>query len=760
MSIDLVEFYKKLRETEKVEVVTGLIESLESEYGSRFSWMPIGGRGNNSGPIQISSDEGRSLVERVTNGVDAILEREHDIHRGIPDCRTPKEAAASWLSIPSDKGLSGWTTVQRREFATRNLIVRLLPGEHKDSRVVEIIDNGIGISAEDMPKTILSLNEDNKMQKLYTVGIYGQGGSSTFAASMYTLIVSKKNGVNKIAFSVVAYIDLPPDKFKSGFYAYLAIDGKVPEIDADKVVPFESGTLVKHFGYHLERYSNPLGTRSVYGLLNRVLFDPLVPVWLDNRIHTYGRTIKGSRNALNGAVDDTDEEKSGPELLYNQPMFYVIIADFGQVGIEYWVLKETDRVDAFVSPTYPILFTLNGQNHAEFGKGIIRDSAGLPYLARRMIVHLNCDGISFEGKRQLFVSTREGYRGGVVLDLIINEIVNALKNDDKLMELNNEIMQTTVFERSDEDAQTIRREVAKILNMQGVPVKEIGQGASSNGSGPEMGRTRRSHSRTLRNIELHDPPTYIKILWDSPPITFYPSQRRYIRIETDAPSNYYDVNPARNRINVVVEGVTNSGSVPLSNGRMRVVVDASSSASAGTKGRIRVELTRQGLPALFDEKETEIVNIPPSPPRPTTLTLPEFYPIPIDRTDSMWDTLGWPDELSAVASQTVRQENGSYKIYYSKEFPTYKNAKDSFERRRVDLGKLFTKRYEIWVSAYALLYQRDVEKNEEPNQNENSGLSDEIKIKMEMKEKCRAAIIAAQFASKEVEQLTETSIPK
>ena len=75
-------------------------------------------------------------------------------------------------------------------------------------------------------------------------------------------------------------------------------------------------------------------------------------------------------------------------------------------------------------------------------------------------------------------------------------------------------------------------------------------------------------------------------------------------------------------------------------------------------------------------------------------------------------------------------------------------------------GELFTKRYEIWVSAYALLYQRDIEKNAESNQNENSGLSDEIRIKMEMKEKCRAAIIAAQFASKEVEQLTETSIPK
>ena len=759
MTTELKDYYKRLIEADKVSQVEEVLDQIESEYADRLSWVPVGGKENNSGPIQVSSDEGRSLIERVTNGVDAILEREHDEHKGIPDCRTPKEAAYSWLSIPIDRGLSALSQVQRREMAVNNLIVRLLPGEDKNSRIVEAVDNGTGISAEEIPKTILSLNESNKIRKYYLCGIYGQGGSSTFAISKYTLIVSKVKGVNKIAFSVVTYVDLPPEEYKSGHYAYLVIDEKIPEIEAERIESFERGTMVKHFGYQLDKYNNPVGPRSVYGLLNRMLFDPIVPVWLEDRIHNYNRVIKGSRNALNGAIDESDEERTGPALLHHTEMFYARIADFGQIGIEYWVLQEPNRTDAYINPTHPIILTLNGQNHGEFGKWIIKDEAGLPYLSTRTIVHINCDGISSEGKRQLFVSTREGSRGGVVEGMIIDEIIRALKSDDKLNDLNNEIMQTTVYERSEDDARIIRREVAKILNMQGVPVDEGMQGAVSTNPGMGAHKGGGHHSHRLRNIDLKDPPTYIKILWNDQPIKFFPGQRRYIRVETDAPSNYYDVSdPSRTRINIIVEGLTHSGSVPLQNGRMRIIAEANSSAVVGAKGKIRVELTRSGMPVLFDEKEVEIINIPPSAPRPTVLTLPDFETIPINRESPMWDTLDWPDEVDDIASQTINEE-GTYKIYYSTEFPVYQKTKEMFERRKVDLGQLFTKRYEIWISAYALLYEKDQEEGEKGTQDSRDELEEDTKRRFEMKEKCRAAIIATQFATKEVEQLRETSIP-
>ena len=400
-------YYDKLTTTESADEVAKVLEDLESNFGNRLTWTPIGGKANNSGPIEVSRDQGRALIERVTNAIDAVLEKEHDEHNGIPICKSPKEAANAWFGIPSEKGLSAITPAQRREIAKQNLVIRILPGIDKSSRVVEVIDNGIGISAEDMQKTILSLNESNKITKLYLSGTYGQGGSSTFAVSKFTLIASKLRNTNKVAFSVVKYIDLPPEEYKTGYYGYFLIDSKIPEIDSQRIERYENGTLVKHYGFQLDKYSNPVGNNSVYGLLNRMLFDPIIPLWLENRVNDYNRVIKGSRNSLNGAIDEEDENDKQPVLSYHMDMFYVKISDFGQVGIEFWVLRENDGPKAYVNPTYPILLTLNGQNHGEFGRGLIKNETHLPYLANRLIIHVDCDRLTSEAKRKLFVSTRE-----------------------------------------------------------------------------------------------------------------------------------------------------------------------------------------------------------------------------------------------------------------------------------------------------------------------------------------------------------------
>lgn len=45
----------------------------ESQYAGRCEWIPVGHKNNNSGIINVASDPGRSLVERVTNAVDAVL---------------------------------------------------------------------------------------------------------------------------------------------------------------------------------------------------------------------------------------------------------------------------------------------------------------------------------------------------------------------------------------------------------------------------------------------------------------------------------------------------------------------------------------------------------------------------------------------------------------------------------------------------------------------------------------------------------------
>src|SRR2546422_7060009 len=78
---------------------------------------PFGKRPNNRGAVEVASDAGRSIIERVTNGQDALLELEHDLHGGKPECHSPREAAAAWLMVPQNKGLAGLTNAERQQLA-------------------------------------------------------------------------------------------------------------------------------------------------------------------------------------------------------------------------------------------------------------------------------------------------------------------------------------------------------------------------------------------------------------------------------------------------------------------------------------------------------------------------------------------------------------------------------------------------------------------------------------------------------------------
>src|SRR5260370_7491148 len=155
---------------------------------------------------------------------------------------------------------------------------------------------------------------------------------------------------------------------------------------------FPQGTIAKHFGYDLGGYVSPLGPNSLYGSLNTILFDPIMPIWLDNRVHNYRRVIKGSRNALNGAVDDGDD-RTGPALSHNVPIFSVSLGDFGRIGLEYWFLEQPTRENkhpsaSFVNPNNPIFLTLHAQNQAQSSHLSIRKNSAPPSLTHGLLPHL------------------------------------------------------------------------------------------------------------------------------------------------------------------------------------------------------------------------------------------------------------------------------------------------------------------------------------------------------------------------------------
>lgn len=745
------ELYKILQSESDISIIEVALDNFEKAAGSSVQWIPVGNRENNVGTIEGSSDPGRSIIERITNGIDAILELEYLKHNGLPDCRSPREAANAWLNVPPN-GLSELSPAQRRSLA-QQILIRIQPGSGREKRIVEVRDFGIGIAPEQMQDTILSLNESNKLKKYYVAGMYGQGGSSTFARSKYTVIASRDGTDPRIGFTVVKYLDLPAESYKSGHYVYLTLNGSVLQTEADD--EFKPGTQVKHFGYDLSNYSSPVGPNSVYGLLNSVLFDPILPIWLDNQVHGYRRVIKGSRNALNGAIDEGDESSRGPDIVHSMKMFYVNLGDWGRIGIEYWVLKKPEKgnqnpIKSFVNPQKPIILTLNGQSHAEFSKILISKSAELPYLTQRFIGHIDCNSLTPIGKRALFVSNREDAIRGELSELIQREFIKAIISDDALHFLNTEAHSENIHEKNETEVQQMRKEVAAILR---VPSGEltIAKGGSNIGGVLRTERpvSRPSHKRTIKPIELREPPTYIKILWDSDKeIPFYPGQRRYIRVETDANSNYHDPNDSgKSKINIIqVPGIIAScGSTPLQTGRMRIIYESPTNVSIGSVGKIRVELYRQGLPLLSDERSIIIVEEPPASDPSKQLTLPPFEIVPIDPDNDLWETLDWPLETNDVASGTIKN-GGILIIYYSTVYPKYAEKLKAYERRDSVMAASFTKKYEVWLAAHSLLLEHD--KNEKHTRIESD---DSVQYEQfERNERCRLATISAIFAEREV----------
>lgn len=757
----LEEFFQSVRNATKTSEVAAALETFEAT-NQGLAWKPVGDKENNQGPINVATDTGRSIIERVTNAVDAILESEHEGHKGNPVCRSPKEAAIAWLGVP-DTGLSGLTAVQRRTLAQK-VMINVLDGDGaKEARVVEVADKGIGIRPAMMPHTILSLNASNKMQKHYLAGVYGQGGSSTFASSKYTIIASRYGTDTTVGFTIVRFNDLPPEDYKVGNYVYLTQNGEVLRATIS-VDDFGTGTVARHIGYDLTKYPSPLGPNSLYGLFNEILFDPIIPIFLDNQTLStrQRRTIVGSRNRLNGAADDDDEHRKGTAVSHNVPMYFSRLGDYGSIGIEYWVLDRPTNDNkkpsaAYVNPAKPIILTHNGQNHAELSAALIRKDSEYPFLTQRLVCHINCDNLTPTAKRYLFASTREDARTGVVYDLIRQELIRVLKSDDELKRLNDEARDLGRQEQDKTAEEQVRKEVAKILKIHGLEIAE-NIGATQTAAAPEAdGRPskERGPRPKPKEIELHEPPTYIRIIWDEEKeIPFFPEQRRYVRIETDANSNYHDaLKPTNSRINIITTGgmVQQCGSTPLKGGRLRGIFECGSNAKVGEVGTIRVELSRPGHPVLSDERLYAVVEKPPVKDPEKQVTVPPFKLRPVkDMDDPLWAQLGWPDNPNDVAS-SAEMNDGTLEVYYSLIFPGFKARLNRLESRDMTLAQSYSQRYGVWLAVHSLLVYQDQQIKAATTHSEHSEDSAEAENDSEIKERCRMATVSAIFAQREAE---------
>src|SRR5208283_3332746 len=199
-------------------------------------------------------------------------------------------------------------------------------------------------------------------------------------------------------------------------------------------------------------------------------------------------------------------------------------------------------------------------------------------------------------------------------------------------------------------------------------------------------------------------------------------------------------------------GVVNfCGSTPLQTGRMRIIYESPNNVHIGSRGKIRVELYRQGLPLLFDERLVVIIEQPPASDPSMQLTLPPSDVVPINPDNNMWETLQWPLEINEVASAAI-EDSGTLTIYYSIVFPKFAEKLKTYERRDSALAASFTKKYEVCLAAHSLLLEND-RKMKDTGCTGGQGDDSDQSEAFERNERCRLATIATIFAEREVTYL-------
>jgi len=606
---------QKLFQIRKPTEMKSFLSYLEKQAKGQWKWNPLGGRVANANSVELLTEPGPPIVERINNGIDAMLElryKELDSPEIAP--ASPRKAAEEWF------GIKGGTLNRKKDNQAINELAPNVRVEVYDSGEprkpsVSICDQGIGQHPEDFPSTILSLGESNKIGKSYLCGAYGQGGSATFMWCDYTIIVSRRrpqhcNGkTDLVGWTIVRRWD--DISLKLYTYQYLVTDlGKIPTFSSKDIdqCNFDYGMYVIHIGYDLGKLST-FWSIVGYRYLNNLLFDPVLPYTIKDHREPkpQDRYMYGSRGRLAAAFTEYSNE---------------YVSDLGEDGIltvRYWVFHEksngqapdSDEIGENVNSylEYPvssriIVVTLNGQRHAYLDKGFIKSTIRYPLLSDNLLVQVDCDKLSQQRKKGLFTSTRSGIISGEKrLELIENAVKMALDEDPELRNLEQQRLKKRLAAVDDKAAAKVKKLLDQLIT---ISKPLTGPGADSKGgvgqgpSGPKPYKPK-------------DPPTFFKFAEEKEPLRIQAGQKQLIDIVTDGPNDMLTRKKRKGQLVLesVGEQIAGMQSRVLYNGRMGVMVAASAEAKPGSACQLRAQLSMEGGIYFTSQRQCQIVAPPP-----------------------------------------------------------------------------------------------------------------------------------------------------
>ncbi len=468
----------------------------------------------------MGTDPAAGLIERITNSIDSILDLEW-YKQGCPkDIDNPRKAAQKWFGLQDGKlrNIKDASAKNIQELA-RKILVTLKDSERDEFPTVEIRDFGTGIKGVDFSRTILSLNDDNKIDKLHQMGAYGQGGSTALSFNTFTVIISRPNKLlkkgNEVAFTIIRFNDGGLGQRKLGWYEYCV--GSTTEQPLSLEYPeekFEAGTLIRHIGMDLGKYTAKLTgpTSSLWYLAHHYMFDTILPFTISgqrqkdlNKGKIENRSILGNNRRLTLGGTGGEDENSLTQYKRDATLTF----RDGKVTIYYWVLtiegeKPWERIKNYTLSSEPIIITFNGQRQGHLPNSIIKSDLKLPFLEKYMVVQIECDLMDNESKRQLFSSTRETTRDTSIKKELSKLLADTLEADDELKRLDRERRERYLRKDETDVLDKLRKRLASRINFY---LKAAGEGKGVKAT--DTGKTVKTKKQPP--IPVSDPPTFIEI---------------------------------------------------------------------------------------------------------------------------------------------------------------------------------------------------------------------------------------------------------
>lgn len=687
-------FYE-LYEARKVRDIINVIKHIKENFN--ISWVPVGGRENNLATINISSDPAAGQIERITNGIDAILERKWRELGKPQNIRSPREAVEEWFNIPEGR-LTNFKKPKKYSDLSDNLKVTYYESDDPNRPTVDVRDYGCGIKSEDFKSSIVSLNESLKLNKHFLAGAFGQGGSTAFSFSEYAIIFSRamKEDMSDehypVAVTIVRFNEGDPEIDKHGKYEYMVNrDNGNPLVFGIPEVDFPIGTLVRHIAMEVGKFNSILTspTQGLYYLTHHYMFDPVFPFKIEeqreNSVYETTRTVAGNHRRL--TYSNYTEYQNEAKITFRN----------GQVVIKWWVLSTEgnspqNRIKNYTLASKPIIITFNGQKQGELPNTVIKKDLMLPYLERYIIVHVNCDDLDSKSRRELFSTTRETLRNTPILDDLRELVADTLAGDDKLEVLDKE-RKRSYLQR---DTTTSLDNVRDRLHNR---VKQVIKSSGNTGSNP--GRRPPGSGGTGKDkepIPVSDPPTFIEIE-GSDPKEVYPGRRFIIKFKTDANPNYFmQVDSFMAIINSMSFG-RYTGTTRVKNGYGVAYFEVDEEVEIGSTTEVTLEVRPHGYKTLSDTVNVKVVEPPKSGGSGNQSSTPNIEPHWISEGDDYWEHNGWDENTVAE----VVSDEDSIDIFVSSDNKNLDKLIKKAQRRRGSVQKGISDFYLENVCFHAVL---------------------------------------------------------